>query len=100
MSVPNAAPEPSVQLASFDPSADFHVLGYDWTPTEVRFYFDDQTRSVVTGDPASQLTQYQRLVLSAYPSAADWLSDFDPKQLPLTAEFDWVEVSSYKGVRP
>lgn len=100
ITVPSAAPEPSLQLADFDPSADFHVIGYDWTPTEVHFYLDGQTRSVVTGDPTGQLTQYQRLVLSAYPSTADWLSDFDPKQLPLTAEFDWIEVSSYKGPRP
>jgi|GEM_PF-5020412 len=100
VSVPKEAPEPSLQHASFDPSADFHTIGYDWTPTEVRFYLDEQTRSVVTGDPASELRQYQRLVLSAYPSAADWLSDFDARQLPVTAEFDWVEVSSYKGPRP
>jgi beta-glucanase (GH16 family) len=100
ITVPNAAPEPSLQLAGFDPSDDFHVIGYDWTPTEVRFYLDGRTRSVVTGDPARQLTQYERLVLSAYPSTADWLSDFDPRQLPLTAEFDWIEVSSYKGPRP
>lgn len=100
VNVPTAAPEPSLQLASFDPSADFHVFGYDWTPTEVRFYLDDQTHSVVTGYPVGELRQYQRLVLSAYPSTADWLSDFDAKQLPVTAEFDWVEVSSYKGPRP
>jgi endoglucanase len=92
----NAFAEPAVS----DPSAGFHVIGYDWTPGEVRFYFDGQTRRLVTGDAASQLTQYQRLVLSAYPSKADWLSDFDPKQLPLTAELDWVEVSSYQGARP
>jgi len=89
-----------MEPAASDPSADFHVIGYDWTPTEVRFYYDGQVRRVVTGDAASQLTQYQRLVLSAYPSKADWLSDFDPKQLPLTAELDWVEVSSYQGPRP
>lgn len=90
----------SSELAASDPSADFHIIGYDWTPTEVRFYFDGHARRVVTGDAASQLTQYERLVLSAYPSGANWLSDFDPKQLPLTAELDWVEVSSYQGPRP
>ena len=99
VTVPNdgtAFTEPAVS----DPSAGFHIVGYDWTPSEVRFYFDGQTRRLVTGDAASQLTQYERLVLSAYPSHADWLSDFDPKQLPLTAELDWVEVSSYQGPRP
>jgi endo-1,3-1,4-beta-glycanase ExoK len=99
VTVPNAGTEASTEPAAFDPSADFHIIGYDWTPTEVRFYFDGKTRLVVAGEAASQLTQYERLVLSAYPSKADWLSDFDPKQLPLTAELDWVEVSSYKGPR-
>jgi beta-glucanase (GH16 family) len=90
----------STEPVATDPSADFHIIGYDWTPGEVRFYFDGQTRRVVTGEAASQLTQYQRLVLSAYPSKANWLSDFDPKELPLTAELDWVEVYSYQGPRP
>jgi len=99
LTVPNA-PEASNEAAPFDPSAGFHVIGYDWTPTEVRFSIDGSTRFVVTGASAQELTQYQRLVLSAYPSKADWLSDFDPKQLPLTAELDWVEISSYQGPRP
>ena len=99
ITVPNDG-SATTEPAESDPSADFHIVGYDWTPTEVRFYFDGQTRRLVTGDAASQLTQYQRLVLSAYPSRANWLSDFDAKQLPLTAELDWVEISSYQGPRP
>jgi beta-glucanase (GH16 family) len=88
------------QDAPSDPSAGFHVFGYDWTPTEVRFVFDGRTRLVIDGASVAELEQYQRLVLSAYPSGASWLGAFDPQQLPLTAEFDWVEVSSYKGPRP
>jgi beta-glucanase (GH16 family) len=100
VSVPDASPSSEEQAPGFDPSAGFHVLGYDWTPTEVRFVLDGQTRLVLSGDTVAQLSQYQRLVMSAYPSKADWLSDFEPQQLPLTAEFDWVEVSSYQGPRP
>ena len=99
----NVPTEPSgteTQAAPSDPSADFHVFGYDWTPTEVRFVFDGHTRLVIDGATAAELEQYQRLVLSAYPSSAAWLGAFDPNQLPLTAEFDWVEVSSYQGPRP
>lgn len=100
VNVPLAPTGTSTQDAPSDPSAGFHVFGYDWTPTEVRFVFDGQTRLLIDGAAAAELRQYQRLVLSAYPSSAAWLSDFDPQQLPLTAEFDWVEVSSYKGPRP
>ena len=98
--VPAGGTEPVIEVPSFDPASTFHVIGYDWTPTEVRVFFDGHSRRLVDGDTASQLTQYQRLVLSAYPSGADWLSDFDRAQLPLTAELDWVEVSEYKGPRP
>jgi beta-glucanase (GH16 family) len=98
--VPTAGVEPTGQPSDVDPTRDFHVIGYDWTPTEVRFFFDGASKLVVTGDAATQLTQYERLVLSAYPSGATWLGDFDPKQLPLTAEFDWVEIAAYRGPRP
>jgi beta-glucanase (GH16 family) len=100
VNVPIAPSGTDTQDAPSDPSAGFHVFGYDWTPTEVRFVFDGQTRLLIDGAAASELEQYQRLVLSAYPSGAAWLGDFDPKQLPLTAEFDWVEVWSYQGPRP
>jgi beta-glucanase (GH16 family) len=100
VNVPIAPTGTDTQDAPSDPSAGFHVFGYDWTPTEVRFVFDGHTRLVIDGASTAELEQYQRLVLSAYPSGAGWLDEFDPKQLPLTAEFDWVEVSSYKGPRP
>lgn len=100
VNVPIAPSGTDVQDAPSDPASGFHVFGYDWTPTEVRFVFDGRTRLLINGDAAAELTQYQRLVLSAYPSSAGWLGDFDPQQLPLAAEFDWVEVSSYQGSRP
>jgi beta-glucanase (GH16 family) len=100
VNVPMGAPEPDQQPTGFELSTAFHELGYDWTPTEVRFFFDGRPTLVIGGDAASQLTQYQRSVLSAYPSQAGWISAFDPKQLPLQAEFDWVEIRAYKGARP
>jgi endo-1,3-1,4-beta-glycanase ExoK len=95
--VPTEAPTPEVGAVGFDLTSDFHVIGYDWTPTEVRFSLDDVVQSVVSGDAAAQLTQYQRLVLSSYPSDAGWLSSFDPAALPVVAEFDWVEIYRYEG---
>ena len=100
VTVPAAGAEPTPEPAGFDPADGFHVIGYDWTPSEVTFYVDGEIRFTVASPTAEELTQYQRLVLSAYPSQAMWLSDFDPKQLPLTAEFDWVEISAYRGPRP
>ncbi|HVY32667.1 MAG TPA: glycoside hydrolase family 16 protein [Polyangiaceae bacterium] len=100
VNVPMGAPDTVQRPTGFEPSTEFHELGYDWSPTEVRFYLDGQTSQVVAGDAAPELTQYQRLVLSAYPSQAGWISPFDPSQLPLRAEFDWVEIRAYRGSHP
>lgn len=94
-----ASVEPRVLNPGFDPAADFHELGFDWTPTSVTFFVDGRAEQAGGEDVASQLRQVERLVLSAYPSTADWLSGFQPEQLPLTAEFDWVEIAEYKGAR-
>lgn len=100
VNVPADAPAVVTEAAGFEPSSAFHEIGYDWTPLSVTFFVDDQPTHSISGEAATQLTQYQRLVMSAYPSQAAWLSDFDPKQLPARAEIDWVEIRSYKGPRP
>jgi endo-1,3-1,4-beta-glycanase ExoK len=100
ISVPTGAPKPTQVSPGFDPSADFHEIGFDWTPSEVRFYLDGRVQSAIDGEAARGLTQYQRLVLSAYPTSADWTGELDPALLPVTAAFDWVEIYSYSGARP
>lgn len=100
ISVPVGAPEPSQVVPGFDLSSEFHELGFDWTPTEVRFYLDGQVQSTVTGDAATGLRQYERLVLSAYPTSAAWTGEFDPSVLPVVAAFDWVEIYSLGAPRP
>jgi beta-glucanase (GH16 family) len=92
------APSPAVttnENPAFDPSAEFHELGYDWTPDEVRFYMDGEMRAVVTGAAAEALTQSQRLLMSAYPRENGWQGTFDAGILPVVAAYDWVEISTY-----
>ncbi len=98
--VPTHGPGSSERPTDFDPAAGFHIIGYDWTPAEVRFFVDGVSQLVVSGSAAAQLTQYQRLVMSAYPSASRRLGPFDPAILPVTAELDWIEISDYRGTRP
>jgi beta-glucanase (GH16 family) len=100
INVPFEPPGTQVFPTAFDPAVEFHELGFDWTPEAVTFFLDGRSQYVVTGEQATQLREYERLVLSTYPSSAPWLVDFDPKQLPVTAEFDWVEISEYRGPRP
>jgi beta-glucanase (GH16 family) len=100
ISVPTGAPQPTEVVPGFDLSSEFHELGFDWTPDEVRFYLDGELQSAVSGDAATGLRQYERLVLSAYPTSAAWTGAFDPTVLPVTAAFDWVEIYSYGVARP
>lgn len=100
IAVPFEPPETKALLPDFDPSADFHEVGFDWSPDAVTFFLDGRAEYVVTGEQATQLREYERLVVSTYPSNAPWLAAFDPKQLPVTAEFDWIEISEYRGPRP
>lgn len=100
INVPVNGVEPQKLPVGFDPSADFHELGFDWTPTEVSFFVDGKSELTLEGEQAAQLREYERFVMSAYPSRAGWLDDFEPSQLPVMAEFDWVEISEYKGPRP
>ena len=89
---PVAGAAPQTSDLPFDPADSFHVVGYDWTPNEIRFYVDGALHSAVSGDEVAALTEYQRLVLSAYPSQAGWVGDFDEAVLPVAAAYDWVEI--------
>jgi beta-glucanase (GH16 family) len=97
---PAAGPATETSKLAFDPAESFHVVAYDWTPNEVRFYVDGALHTAVTGDAVAALTEYQRLVLSAYPSRAGWVGDFDEAVLPVAAAYDWVEIYEYAGPRP
>lgn len=98
--VPADAPDTETVELAFDPAESFHVIGYDWTPSEVRFYLDGALTLTVAGNAVAALTEYQRLVLSAYPSRAGWLGAFDEAVLPVAAAYDWVEIYEYTGPRP
>jgi beta-glucanase (GH16 family) len=97
--VPQHDTQPDLRSLDFDPSLSTHELGFDWTPSEVRFYLDGVLQSTVAGDATAGLSQYQRLVLSAYPSRAAWTGTFDDSVLPVAARFDWVDIYQYAGQR-
>jgi beta-glucanase (GH16 family) len=93
---PAASPS-TMKQTDFDPTEGFHVFGFDWTPEEVRFYVDDESPLIVQGASPEGLTQKQRLLMSAYPSAAPWVGAFNEAALPVVAAYDWVELYSYNG---
>jgi Glycosyl hydrolases family 16 len=92
---------PSLKSVPFDATADFHVYGFEWTPSEVRFLVDGAVGQAVPAEIAMQLLRPKRVVMSAYPSTRLAPNrSFDPAVLPAEAWFDWIEVYRYLGACP
>ncbi len=90
----------SIDLA-FDSTRDFHVYGFDWTPSRLRFFVDGEVRLTHDEAIAALVRLPKRIEMSAYPSTRTELSgDFDPSALPMVAHYDWVEVYEYTGPVP
>jgi beta-glucanase (GH16 family) len=92
---------PSMDMLPFDAAAGFHVYGFEWTPTEVRFLVDGVVEHSLPADVAEDLNRPKRMVMSAYPSTRlAPARSFDPSVLPTEAWYDWIEVYRYTGLCP
>jgi beta-glucanase (GH16 family) len=92
---------PQTVALGFDASRDFHVYGFEWTPTEVRFLVDGLPQMTLPADVAARLKRPKRVVMSAYPSTRLAPNrSFDPAGLPTEAWYDWIEVYRYNGDCP
>jgi hypothetical protein len=92
---------PSSGAVRFDATADFHVYGFEWTPSEVRFLVDGIAEQSLPAPIAARLNLPKRVVMSAYPSTRLAPNrTFDPAVLPAEAWFDWIEVYRYLGSCP
>jgi beta-glucanase (GH16 family) len=92
---------PSTESLPFDGAADFHIYGFEWTPSEVRFLVDGAPLLSLPEGIASQLSRPKRIVMSAYPSTRLAPNrSFDPAVLPAEAWYDWIEVYRYTGSCP
>ena len=90
---------PSTTSVPFDATAGFHVYGFEWTPTEVRYLVDGVATQSLSADIAAGLTRPKRIVMSAYPSSR-LARTFDSSALPSEAWYDWIEVYRYNGLCP
>jgi len=71
-----------------DLSADFHVYAADFTPREVRFYFDGKL--VQTVDVAAVPHNDQHIWLTSIASFLQKTGSVEDAALPEVAVFDWV----------
>ena len=92
---------PSMSSVAFDATGDFHVYGFEWTPSEVRYLVDGAPVLSLPETVARDLGRPKRIVMSAYPSTRLAPNrTFDPAVLPAEAWYDWIEVYRYTGTCP
>lgn len=84
------------QYVGFDPSEDYHVYAFEWTPTYVAWFIDSVEVFRQTGDDITLLNKPQKIMMNLWiSSAAGWVGDFDSRILPLFAGYDWVSYDAY-----
>ncbi|NUN69246.1 MAG: family 16 glycosylhydrolase [Bacteroidetes bacterium] len=81
---------------SFDPSADFHEYGFEWTPDYVAWFVDGQEVHRQTGAHIAQLNLPQKIMMNIWPPVYyGWVGQWDENALPAFTYYDWVRYSSY-----
>ena len=71
-----------------DLSADFHVWGCEFTPTEIKYFFEGKL--VQTVDATKIPHGEQSIWLTSIASQLGGTKSVDDAKLPAVAEFDWV----------
>ena len=83
-------------FVNFDPTADYHTYGFEWTPEYVAWFIDDQEVYRQTGSHVSTLIYPQKIMMNIWnPTYKDWVGTFKPEILPAFAHYDWVKYYSY-----
>jgi beta-glucanase (GH16 family) len=83
---------PAFVSLGFDPSADFHVYGIEWTPAQVAFTVDGATVHTWSTQIA-RMTLPQNILLTIWASsAAAWAGPVGADTAPTSVDYDWVHV--------
>lgn len=85
----------------FDATAGFHRYGFDWQPDAITWYVDGQKVHQVSGDDLPLPRLPQKLMVSLWGSGTltDWLGNFDPANVPVSAHFSCISYSSSFAAR-
>lgn len=82
------------QKVPFDLWADFHVYGFLWTPTEMRWFVDGKEVFARDNDYFSQALY----IMFDCEIMKDWVGLPDPADLPATFEIDYLRVWRQKDL--
>lgn len=83
-------------FVNFDPSQDYHIYAFEWTPDYVAWFIDNVEVYRQTGDHILTLSHEQKIMMNIWnPTAESWAGTWNPKILPAFAFYDWVSYYSY-----
>jgi hypothetical protein len=83
-------------FVDFNPTEDFHVYGFEWTPAYVAWFVDGEEVHRQTGNHIETLIHPQRIMMNIWnPQWENWVGEWDPDVLPAFAYYDWVKYYSY-----
>jgi len=76
----------------FDSSADFHTYGFEWLENSIAWYVDGVEVHKVEKDPSKLPKTESKIMMNAWCGTGvdGWLNAFTDKNVPLTAEYEWV----------
>ncbi|MBJ12994.1 MAG: hypothetical protein CMG62_07970 [Candidatus Marinimicrobia bacterium] len=94
--IQNAWDLPELVDLGVSPHESFHTYAIEWTPSDVKFFIEDQLIRIVNNFYADSLYHYQKLMMNIWqPIYDDWVGDFNPSILPVYAFYDWVKYYAY-----
>nr|MBP9211767.1 family 16 glycosylhydrolase [Bacteroidota bacterium] len=80
----------------FDPAADFHDYGFEWTPDYIAWFVDGVEMHRQTGAHIAQMNLPQKIMMNIWPPVySGWVGLWDENALPAFTYYDWVRYSSY-----
>jgi beta-glucanase (GH16 family) len=81
---------------SFNPSLDFHVYAFEWTPKYVAWFVDGKEVHRQTGPHIEGLNLPQKIMMNIWPPVyVNWAGQWNENVLPAFAYYDWVSYSSF-----
>ena len=94
--IQNAWDLPELVDIDINPHEDFHTYAFEWTPSYIAFFVDEEMIRWVDNFYADSMYHYQKIMMNIWQSTnTDWVGQFDPDILPVYAFYDWVKYYAY-----
>ncbi|MFZ4620290.1 MAG: family 16 glycosylhydrolase [Bacteroidota bacterium] len=80
----------------FNPSQDFHIYAFEWTPAYVAWFIDGVESYRQTAAHIQTLTYAQKIMMNVWiQNSVNWSGQFNENSLPSFSYYDFVSYASY-----